>query len=95
MTQKTWQKLRTLPPGSKEYTLGWCTTARPWASGQVLNHNGSNVSNFSAVWMAPSGMAADKRPAPTVFLVCTNTGAFKVQDAIAGAIVKYEVARVR
>lgn len=35
------------------YSLGWMTTTRPWATGQVLNHAGSNTIFFAVAWLSP------------------------------------------
>jgi hypothetical protein len=39
---------------------------REWAKGVVFTHNGSNLRNFSVVWMAPAIDLA--------ILVCCNQG---------------------
>jgi CubicO group peptidase (beta-lactamase class C family) len=35
------------------YALGWITTTRPWATGQVLTHGGSNTVFFAVAWLSP------------------------------------------
>jgi CubicO group peptidase (beta-lactamase class C family) len=35
------------------YALGWMTTTRPWATGQVLTHAGSNTVFFAVAWLSP------------------------------------------
>jgi hypothetical protein len=57
---------------------------RTWGGGDVLLHNGSNTMNFATVWVAP------KRD--RVFLVCTNQGGDKAQqacDEVVGALLKF------
>ena len=35
------------------YALGWMTTTRPWASGPVITHAGSNTVFFAVAWCSP------------------------------------------
>jgi CubicO group peptidase (beta-lactamase class C family) len=46
------QQLYEVPQGSS-YAMGWNVLSRPWAGGMVLQHNGSNVQNYSVLWLAP------------------------------------------
>jgi len=45
-------------PVGDSYALGWIVTARPWAPGPILTHNGSNSHWFAAVWVAPENQSA-------------------------------------
>lgn len=64
------------PFGRKGYALGWFVVPRPWGKGSVLNHNGSNLLWYTAMWVAPQTGA--------VFVAATNAGgnnAFRACDA--------------
>ena len=54
------------PPPSCEYAGGWFVVERSWAGGAALNHNGSNTSWYTRIWLAP---ALNLR-----ILVATNQG---------------------
>ena len=41
------------PPAGANYAFGWQVTQRDWAGGRTLTHTGSNMMNYSVVWMAP------------------------------------------
>lgn len=41
------------PPAGANYAFGWQVTERDWAGGRTLTHTGSNMMNYSVVWMAP------------------------------------------
>jgi hypothetical protein len=58
-------RLHTAPTGA-DYAFGWEITTRPWASGTVYTHNGSNTMFFATTWIAP---ARDR-----VFVSATNLG---------------------
>jgi CubicO group peptidase (beta-lactamase class C family) len=40
--------------GGAAYGYGWLVTSRSWAGGLTLWHEGSNLSNHSAAWVAPN-----------------------------------------
>jgi CubicO group peptidase (beta-lactamase class C family) len=52
MSDATFQKLHTAPPGGS-YAMGWIVTERPWAGGTALWHNGSNTKWYCVMWIAP------------------------------------------
>jgi CubicO group peptidase (beta-lactamase class C family) len=68
----TFKALHTPPPG-QEYAGGWFVLERSWAGGKALNHNGSNLSWYASIWIAPQRDFAT--------LVATNQGG----DAAAAA----------
>ncbi len=78
----SFKRLHTPKPGA-EYVAGWIVTTRPWASGSVLTHSGTNNYNYATVWMAPAdGFAV---------LAVTNQGgdvAAKACDQVCGALIK-------
>jgi CubicO group peptidase (beta-lactamase class C family) len=55
----TAQKLTTphllVGSGTDGYAMGWLTTRRSWAPGQILTHSGTNTMNYSVAWLAPEG----------------------------------------
>lgn len=48
------------------YALGWFNVARPWASGPVVTHVGSNTMWYATLWVAPSNDRA--------YFAVTNSG---------------------
>jgi CubicO group peptidase (beta-lactamase class C family) len=79
----TFKVLHTPPPG-QEYAGGWIVVERPWAGGTALNHNGSNLSWYVSIWIAPARDFAT--------LVATNiggdTGSSACEEATQ-ALIKY------
>jgi CubicO group peptidase (beta-lactamase class C family) len=72
-----------IPPRSYEYAGGWYVFDRSWAGGAVLNHNGSNTSWFTTIWLAPGRDFA--------ILVATNQGdkqAERACDQAANALIR-------
>jgi CubicO group peptidase (beta-lactamase class C family) len=63
------------------YGLGWEVIERDWAGGDSISHRGSNLWNYSNVWIAPrEGFA---------LLVCTNQGdSFEATDEVAGRLIE-------
>ena len=49
----TFRALHTPPPG-QEYAGGWYVVERPWSAGLALNHNGSNLTWYASIWIAPA-----------------------------------------
>jgi CubicO group peptidase (beta-lactamase class C family) len=79
----TFKALQTPPPGH-EYAGGWNVVERPWAGGTALNHNGSNLSWYVALWIAPARDFAT--------LVATNIGGDNGSEACEDAtqtLIKY------
>jgi len=64
-----------------EYALGWNVLEREWGGGRVILHQGSNLRNYSNVWIAPAkGFAV---------FVCSNQGdSFEATDEIAGELIQ-------
>lgn len=86
---ETLRRLRE-PESGGEYAGGWVVTSRPWASGKVYTHAGSNNQNFCVVWMAPDENFA--------VMAATNAGGGDTAEACDRAawtlIEKYLVNRV-
>ncbi len=40
-------------PRGDNYALGWAVAERSWGNGTVLQHDGTNGSNYCVVWLAP------------------------------------------
>lgn len=80
-----WTELHSVQPGTDAmggYALGWAVTERPWSSGPISTHSGSNTMWFCVVWMAPAEDFA--------VLVACNQGGPKPQracDQVAGALI--------
>jgi CubicO group peptidase (beta-lactamase class C family) len=74
--------LRTLhtPPAGQEYAGGWLVLDRSWAGGKALNHNGSNMSWYASIWVAPVLDFAT--------LVATNQGGSTAEAACEEATVE-------
>jgi CubicO group peptidase (beta-lactamase class C family) len=53
ITADDWTLLHTAWTGSN-YALGWAIVQRPWATGNVFTHTGSNTFDTAEVWIAPS-----------------------------------------
>ena len=78
---ETFKRLHT-PPFGGEYGYGWFLATRDWAGGPALNHTGTNLQNYSVVWMAPRKDFA--------VLVATNQGdTFDACDATAWALITH------
>ncbi len=75
---ETFRVLHTPPPGS-EYAGGWLVCQRTWAGGVAFNHNGSNTTWYSTVWLAPTRNL--------VFLASTNQGNKVAEKAVDDTIV--------
>lgn len=60
LKSETFKKLHSPHPSKdSSYTYGgWNLLQRNWAGGPVLTHNGSNLLNYSVVWIAPKKNAA-------------------------------------
>jgi CubicO group peptidase (beta-lactamase class C family) len=72
-----------IPPPSCEYAAGWIVAERSWAGGAALNHNGSNMSWYAIIWLAPARNFA--------ILVATNQGdkqAEQASDRAASALIR-------
>lgn len=70
------------PPTGGDYAHGWIVGTRPWASGMVLMHSGSNTTFLVTTWIAPN---KDR-----VFVAATNLGgdaAAKAIDATFGPMI--------
>ncbi len=79
---ETFKKLHA-PFGKDNYTCGWVVMRRSWGGGPVLYHNGSNVTNYTVIWLAPEKDFA--------VVVCTNLGgdrAEKATEAAAWALIQ-------
>jgi CubicO group peptidase (beta-lactamase class C family) len=81
---ETFKKLHsTHPSHDSDYTYGgWLLLNRSWAKGAVLTHAGSNLMNYSNVWIAPNLNA--------VFMSTANIGgesAFAATDAAVGKLI--------
>lgn len=50
---ESFKRIHTAPFGGT-YVAGWITATRPWATGTVLTHSGTNTYNYATVWMAPA-----------------------------------------
>ena len=64
------------------YALGWQTTQRPWAPGNVITHPGSNTFWKANVWLAPESGEG--------FFAVTNMGsqkAFMATDEVIGLLI--------
>jgi CubicO group peptidase (beta-lactamase class C family) len=68
-------------PFNGDYALGWRTTQRGWAGGEVLTHAGSNTMNFCVVWLAPKRDFA-------VLAVCNQGEEAVTCDDVCGALIK-------
>jgi CubicO group peptidase (beta-lactamase class C family) len=62
LKRATFRALHTPPTGSG----GWMVTEQSWANGPTLSHNGSNMSWYASIWIAPVRDVA--------ILVATNQG---------------------
>ncbi len=60
----------------ERYALGWSVDTRDWASGPLLNHDGSDGTFLASVWIVPSKDRA--------YLAATNDG--EAEDAIEDAL---------
>jgi CubicO group peptidase (beta-lactamase class C family) len=69
----TFRALHTPPPG-QEYAGGWYVVDRPWSGGLALNHNGSNLTWYASIWIAPARDLAT--------LVATNLGGDRAAAAV-------------
>lgn len=74
LSAEGFRKLHTPLAKDGDYGLGWVVTSRPWGGGEVLNHNGTNTTNYAVMWLAP------KRNFGVV--ICTNAGGGGVDKAV-------------
>ena len=74
-------RLRELHTPSGDHALGWVVTARPWAPGPVLTHNGSNTMWYCVAWLAPEAKFG-------VLVVCNDGGGAKACDDAAAACIR-------
>lgn len=82
MSDATFQKLHTAPPGGA-YAMGWIVTDRPWAGGTALWHNGSNTKWYCVMWIAP-----EKGDAYVAMTNCPpDTGAKACDEALGTMII--------
>ena len=66
--------------GDSQYALGWVVVDRSWGGGRTLQHNGSNILNYSTIALAPVqhwGM-----------VVVTNQGPGKVENPTNAVVVR-------
>ncbi|RYG63527.1 class A beta-lactamase-related serine hydrolase, partial [bacterium] len=91
---ETFQFLTTPPDSLKEsgtdkgdgYSCGWRTATRNWSRDTVFHHGGTNLKNYSKIWMAPAENFA--------VLVVTNRGdALTPLDDVSAAL-STELARL-
>ncbi len=72
-----------VPDDQMGYACGWFRPKRDWAGGRTLHHVGSNMVNFSEIWLAPSKDFG--------VMVCCNEGnpdAAEAVDAVCSALIK-------
>lgn len=79
----TFEKLHTPVDRQSNDAMGWFVVPRPWASGDALNHNGTNTEWFADVWIAPKRDFA-------VLVACNQGGpeAEKACDEVAGKLIQ-------
>ena len=54
LDRKTLNSLTRPSQPSKDYAAGWFVWPRPWAGGNVLHHDGTNLNWRTALWIAPN-----------------------------------------
>ena len=54
LDRKTLNTLTRPSRPSKDYAAGWFVWPRPWADGNVLHHDGTNLNWRTALWIAPN-----------------------------------------
>jgi CubicO group peptidase (beta-lactamase class C family) len=76
---ETFRFLHTPQTGFEYAAGGWLVVQRTWAGGRAFNHNGSNTTWYSTIWLAPAMNLA--------FLAATNQGDKLAEKANDDAIV--------
>ncbi len=69
------------PAAREDYAFGWRVTSRPWASGPILTHSGSNTMWYCVAWLAPEAKFA-------VLVTCNHGDGSAACDAVAAACVQ-------
>ncbi len=80
------EQLNHLIDPTGDYAAGWAVVTRGWAEGKALFHNGSNLTWYVVVWVAP-----ELNRAYMVGLNSYDDQSFFIADKVVGELIQYDL----